>query len=117
MLDGYAAFHEKGASWLMTAELAVPQAHVNAVARAADAAMLHVTAIHNHTLGQTPRVKFIHLSAVGNAVRMARALKATIARTQRRRSDGRTLYIVTAQGAAVRSRPGSRHANTRVRKD
>ena len=83
VVDGYAAFKHEGDTWLMTAELAMPDARVDAVVRTADAHGLEVT-VHNHTLRESPRTKFVHFTAVGDAVQMARALKATIAGTRPR---------------------------------
>src|SRR5438309_2090892 len=80
-LDGYAAFKQEGSSWLLAAELAAPESRIDAVVDAIDAQGLHTTAVHNHLLHETPRTKYVHLTAVGDAVTMARKLKTVIAQT------------------------------------
>jgi hypothetical protein len=81
VLDGYAAFKQEGASWLLVAELAAPESRVDAVVKEIDLQGMHATAIHNHVLHESPRVKFVHFTAVGDAVRMAQKLKRVIAET------------------------------------
>jgi hypothetical protein len=80
-LDGYAAFHPESNGVLAVAEIAVPDAKVDAVWRAAEANGLQVSAVHNHVLLETPRVKFVHCSGFGSAADMARALKVTLTAT------------------------------------
>ncbi|HZP47554.1 MAG TPA: DUF1259 domain-containing protein [Vicinamibacterales bacterium] len=80
-LDGYVAFRQEGGTWLMAAELAALENHVDAVVRAADARGLRVTAIHNHVMHESPRVKYLHFDAVGDAVTLARDFKAAMAQT------------------------------------
>jgi hypothetical protein len=36
------------------------------------------TALHNHLLGESPRVMYMHIHAIGNAARIARALRAAL---------------------------------------
>jgi hypothetical protein len=36
------------------------------------------TALHNHLQGETPRVMYMHIHAIGNAARIARALRAAL---------------------------------------
>lgn len=42
---------------------------------------LDVTALHNHLIGETPKVMFVHLSGHGTPVDLARKVKAVLART------------------------------------
>lgn len=42
---------------------------------------LDMTALHNHLIGETPKVMFLHLSGHGTAVELARKVKAVLART------------------------------------
>jgi hypothetical protein len=42
---------------------------------------LDLTALHNHLIGETPRVMFLHMSAHGDAADLARKIKAVLGRT------------------------------------
>jgi hypothetical protein len=81
VLDGYAAFKHESGTWLLAAELAGPESRIDAMVEEADIQGLHTTAVHNHVMHESPRVKFIHITATGEAVHLARALKAVIARS------------------------------------
>jgi len=42
---------------------------------------LDLTALHNHLIGETPKIMFLHLSGHGSAADLARKVKAVLART------------------------------------
>jgi len=42
---------------------------------------LEVTAIHNHLIGETPTIKYVHFSGKGEAVKLAEAIKSVISVT------------------------------------
>lgn len=42
---------------------------------------LEVTALHNHLIGETPAIKYVHFSGTGEAVQLAEAIKAVISLT------------------------------------
>lgn len=42
---------------------------------------LKVTALHNHILGETPAIKYVHFSGKGDAVKLAEAIKSVISLT------------------------------------
>jgi hypothetical protein len=42
---------------------------------------LQVTALHNHIIGETPAIKYVHFSGNGNAAKLAEAIKSVIALT------------------------------------
>jgi hypothetical protein len=41
---------------------------------------LDLTALHNHLIGETPKIMFLHLSGRGTAADLARKVKAVLAR-------------------------------------
>lgn len=57
---------------------------------------LKVTALHNHILGETPAIKYVHFSGKGNAVNLAEAIKSVISVT------GTPLTSPQAQNQAVK---------------
>jgi Domain of Unknown Function (DUF1259) len=42
---------------------------------------LDLTALHNHLVGETPKIMFVHISGHGTAAELARKVKAVLART------------------------------------
>lgn len=43
---------------------------------------IHITAIHNHLLGESPKVMYLHVGAMGNPVDLSNKLKAALALTK-----------------------------------
>ena len=80
-LDGYAAFHAEGSRALVVAEIATVQSRVDAVVDAATAAGLHVSAVHNHLVDESPRIMFVHMSAYGDPLALARGVRAALRAT------------------------------------
>jgi hypothetical protein len=62
-------------------ELFVLPGEVAAVARALDEHGMHVTAIHNHMMDQTPHMYWMHWYGTGDAVALARGVEAALERT------------------------------------
>jgi hypothetical protein len=55
---------------------------VNPVVSALEGNGLEVTAIHNHLLNETPHVTYLHFSGHGDAVTLAKGLKAALEKTK-----------------------------------
>ena len=71
-----------------TGELFVLPSEVDSVVRELDRHGLHVTAVHNHMVDETPRMYWIHWYATGPAPALARGVAAALARTHgARRSE------------------------------
>jgi hypothetical protein len=62
-------------------ELFVAPNEIDAVARALDEHGLHVTAIHNHMVDQTPHMYWLHWYGTGDAVSLARGVAAALEHT------------------------------------
>jgi hypothetical protein len=43
---------------------------------------IEITALHNHLIGETPRVMYMHIHGMGNAVSLSKAIHAAIAKTK-----------------------------------
>jgi hypothetical protein len=43
---------------------------------------IEITALHNHLLGETPRVMYMHIHGMGNAATLAKAIHSAIAKTK-----------------------------------
>ena len=64
-------------------ELFVLPSEIDAVARALTEHGLHVTAIHNHMVDQSPQLYWMHWYGTGEAAAMARGVEAALAHTNR----------------------------------
>jgi len=62
-------------------DLVLRDAEVGAVVGALETAGLEVTAIHNHLLGETPHVTYVHFMGHGEALGIANGLRAALAKT------------------------------------
>jgi hypothetical protein len=43
---------------------------------------IEITALHNHLIGETPRVMYMHIHGMGNAARLGKAIHSAIAKTK-----------------------------------
>lgn len=86
-----AAFQDLGGGRVAsTGEMYVAPAEVAGVLRALEGGGLHVTAVHNHTLDESPRMYFVHWYATGDGAALARGVAAALAATNsEQRSAGR----------------------------
>src|SRR5512140_443366 len=43
---------------------------------------IEITALHNHLIGETPRVMYVHIHGMGNAASLGKAIHSAIAKTK-----------------------------------
>lgn len=70
---------DKGAA--ITGDFVMTASEVNAVIRELKKGGIQITALHSHMLDETPRLFFMHFWANDDAVKLARALRAALAKT------------------------------------
>jgi hypothetical protein len=80
-LTGWAAFKAVDAEAVTDGDFALTETEVNPVVGKLRAEQIEVTAIHNHLLGESPRVMYVHFWGRGPAARLASSLKAALALT------------------------------------
>ena len=80
-LGSWAAFIPAGSHTMMMGDLVLTESEVNDVISALQAGGIEQTAVHNHLLGESPHVMYLHYSGHGDAVALARALHAALAKT------------------------------------
>lgn len=66
---------------LAMGEIVLLQSEVPAVLAEAFRQGIHVTAVHNHLMNETPRIMFLHVMAEGPAAKVADGLRATFAKS------------------------------------
>jgi hypothetical protein len=81
-LGGYASFakYPRGHAMVM-GDLVVTETEAPAVTDALQAGGLPVTAIHKHLLAESPPLWWMHIAGMGDAVGLARAVKAAVDKT------------------------------------
>jgi hypothetical protein len=70
----------------ITGDFVMTGSEVNRVARALRDNGIQVTALHNHALGDTPRLFYMHFWANDDAVKLARGLRAALDQTNSQKS-------------------------------
>jgi hypothetical protein len=81
-LGSWAAFHMTGGDAVTDGDLVLTTGEVNGVISALQQNGLDVTAVHNHLLGETPRVMYVHFFGKGDAGQLAQGLHAALATTR-----------------------------------
>jgi len=79
-LTSWASFQRAGARAMVMGDLVLLEDQVNAVMSAALDNGLEVTALHNHFLGDTPKVMFMHIGGTGDEAALATAVGKVFAR-------------------------------------
>lgn len=80
-LIGWAGFTGQPQAAIMMGDLVVTETELRGVQATLDSQRLNVTAVHNHLLGETPRIMYVHVHGEGPAVDLARRLDRALART------------------------------------
>jgi hypothetical protein len=82
-LGGWAAFHYVGKNDAMVmGDLVLTEEEVAPVMKTLEDGGVEVTAIHNHLIGESPRILYIHMGGHGDPVKMARTIKQAVALTK-----------------------------------
>ena len=80
-LGGWVGFDGPSAAAMMMGDLVVTAAELPAVERALIAGGISITAVHNHLVGESPQVMYVHLHGHGEAMQLARAVDKALAAT------------------------------------
>ncbi len=82
-LGSWVAFeHTEGGQDMAMGDLVLTEGEVAPVMRALQAAGVNQTALHNHLLGETPRVMYMHVAARGNGAQIARGIRTALAQSR-----------------------------------
>jgi hypothetical protein len=82
-LGAWAAFHWVGKNDAMVmGDLVLTEDEVAPAMKALQDGGVEVTALHNHLLGESPRILYIHMGGHGNPVKLATTIKQAVALTK-----------------------------------
>jgi hypothetical protein len=77
-VNTWAAFAGSDAQAVVDGDFAMLEDELQGVLKALRANGINVVAIHNHMVGEQPRVVFLHYWGVGPTERLAKGLKAAL---------------------------------------
>jgi hypothetical protein len=77
-VNTWAAFAGSDEKAIVDGDFAMYENEVQGVLRALRAANINIVAIHNHMIGENPRVVFLHFWGVGSTSDLAKGLKAAL---------------------------------------
>ena len=78
-LGSWVAFKKSGGMTMVMGDLVLTEDEVTAVLTKLQEGGVEQTALHNHVLHETPRVMYMHISAMGDAVKIAKAIHDALA--------------------------------------
>ncbi|HEX3586068.1 MAG TPA: DUF1259 domain-containing protein [Candidatus Angelobacter sp.] len=81
-LGSWVAFAHSGKSDMAMGDLVLAEDEVGPVMQELQSGGIDITALHNHLLGESPRVMYMHIHGMGNAASLAKAIHAAIAKTK-----------------------------------
>ncbi len=81
-LGSWVAFKNEGNTSMLMGDLVLKLDEVNPVMQMLQQRGIEQTALHNHLLGESPRVVYMHISGHGDPVFMARAINESLALTK-----------------------------------
>ena len=81
-LGSWAAFIRTGHGAMAMGDLVLTENEVNDVISALQAGGIEQSALHNHLIGESPRVMYLHFDGHGDEVALAKTLRAALAKTK-----------------------------------
>jgi len=75
------AFSSMGDSAMVMGDLVLLESEIAPVEKSLLENGLKISAIHNHILGEEPKIMYMHVGGVGDAVKLAEGMKAVLAQT------------------------------------
>jgi hypothetical protein len=77
-VNTWAAFAGSDEKAIVDGDFAMLEGEVQGVLKALRGANINIVAIHNHMIGENPRIVFLHFWGVGSTSELAKGLKAAL---------------------------------------
>jgi len=77
-LGSWVAFRAAGSNAIVDGDLVLTEREVDPVIARLFAAGLQITALHNHLIGETPRIMYLHVWGTGSAATLAAGVRAAL---------------------------------------
>jgi hypothetical protein len=81
-LGSWAAFKRDGGGAMVMGDLVLTENEVEPVMKKLQEGGIHESAVHNHLIGESPHVMYMHIASHGDAVQMAKAIHDALALTK-----------------------------------
>ncbi len=81
-LGSWIAFKKTGAGAMAMGDLVLTESEVQPVMKKLEEGGVQITALHNHLIGETPHVLYMHIGGHGDAVKLAGAIHAALVLTR-----------------------------------
>jgi len=81
-LGTHVEFLPMGSHAMVMGDLVLTEDEVNGVISTLQQEGIQQTALHNHLLGETPRIMYLHIEGQGDPVKLARGIHAALAQTK-----------------------------------
>jgi Domain of Unknown Function (DUF1259) len=78
-LGSWAAFKREGGGAMVMGDLVLTEDEVEPVMMKLQEGGIHESAVHNHLLGESPHVMYMHIASHGDPVQMAKAIRDALA--------------------------------------
>ena len=87
-LGSWSAFKREGGGAMVMGDLVLTEDEVEPVMMKLQEGGIHESAVHNHLLGESPHVMYMHIASHGDPVQMAKAIHDALALTKTPGPDG-----------------------------
>lgn len=81
-LGGWTAFKQMGKETMVMGDLVLTENEVQPVMSQLFHQGIQVSALHNHLLGESPRIMYLHIEGHGNPVKLAKAIRSALELTK-----------------------------------
>jgi uncharacterized protein DUF1259 len=81
-LGSWVAFKHSGKVDIVMGDLVLAEDEVGPVMQELESGGIEVTALHNHLIGESPRVMYMHIHGMGTAASLGKAIHSAIAKTK-----------------------------------
>jgi hypothetical protein len=81
-LGSWAAFKREGGKAMVMGDLVLTEDEVGPVMMKLQEGGIHESAVHNHLIGESPHVMYMHIASHGDALQMAKAIHDALALTK-----------------------------------
>jgi hypothetical protein len=96
-LGSWAAFKRDGSGAMVMGDLVLTEDEVEPVMMKLQEGGIHESAVHNHLIGESPHVMYMHIASHGDAVQMAKAIHEAVALTKTPAPDAASAAQPTAE--------------------
>ncbi len=81
-LGSWAAFKKDGNAAMVMGDLVLTEGEIQAVMAKLQEGGIQESAVHNHLIGESPRILYMHIASHGDSVQMAKAIRDALALTR-----------------------------------